>query len=396
MFGADAQADARSIRTTLISALFFTWFFAACMWTLNALRRPVPPHRRLPPLWLPGMIVSELAPLYLILRALIAALFLAVGAAERPIGQFGIVLFAVSELGLVVLIVRTILGARGTGHSPPWHTLFEVVERLPTDVEHRAEIPYWDDLTLDIYSMDGVSSAPALVYVHPGSWMRGRPGRQARAMFHRLSRRGWVVFDIRYPLSPDATFPDHLIGVKRAIAWVRETSGEWGVDPSRVVVSGGSSGAHLAALAALTAEDRGLQPGFEEMDTSVVACMPFYGIYDLLVRNPTRYDWPFIAQYVMKATPSDDPELYRLGSPVDQVHSGAPPFFVVHGEFDSVVLAAESEHFVTALERAGVVTRFFEVPGAQHGFDAIASLRTRAVADMCVEWLETRVDPGRS
>jgi acetyl esterase/lipase len=115
--------------------------------------------------------------------------------------------------------------------------------------------------------------------------------------------------------------------------------------------------------------------------------LPFYGIYDLLVRNPTRYDWPFVAQHVLKTLPDVDRDLYHLGSPIDQVHIGAPPFFVLHGEFDSIVLSAESEHFVTALRDAGVDTTYFEVPGAQHGFDAIASMRTRAVAAMCVEWL---------
>jgi acetyl esterase/lipase len=74
------------------------------------------------------------------------------------------------------------------------------------------------------------------------------------------------------------------------------------------------------------------------------------------------------------------------------VHEGAPPFFVLHGEFDSVVLPAESEHFVAALERAGVEHRYFEVPGAQHGFDAIQSLRTRAVAAMCVDWMVAKFD----
>ena len=51
--------------------MFFTWFFAATLWTVNALRRPVPPGRGLAPLWLPGMIVSELAPGLLVVRALI-------------------------------------------------------------------------------------------------------------------------------------------------------------------------------------------------------------------------------------------------------------------------------------------------------------------------------------
>lgn len=372
----------------MIAALFFTWFFAASLWTVNALRRPVPPHRRLPPLWLPGMLISELAPLYFVARALIAWGFVALGVLDNPVGQAGLALFVFSEAGLLVLIGRSIRSAHQTGHSPSTLTLFKVYERLPAGVELKSEIHYWEDLTLDLYSKPGLVDAPTLIYVHPGSWMRGRPGRQARALFYRLASRGWVILDIRYPLSPAATFPDHIIGVNRAIAWAKSEGVAFGVDPARVVTSGGSSGAHLAALAALTWDEPGLQPGFEEADTSVVACLPFYGIYDLLVRNPTRYDWPFIARYVMKARVEERPDLYRLGSPIDQVRQDAPPFLVVHGEFDSIVLPSESRHFVEAMREAGATADYHEVHGAQHGFDAIASLRTRAVATLCVEWLK--------
>lgn len=387
MFVADGAAD-----VGLISALFFTWFAAACLWTVNALRRPVPPGKRFPPLWLPGMLVSELAPLYFILRIVVAAVFLVLGAADLAIGRAGIWLFAASQIGLLVVIARTIRGAKATGHAPPVFTLLKLRESMPEGVVCQPEVPYWDSLTLDIYAREDAETAPTLIYVHPGSWMRGRPGRQARALFHRLSARGWVILDIRYPLSPDATFPEHLIGVKRAIAWAKSGKGAAvGVDPERVAIAGGSSGAHLAALAALTAGDGELQPEFEDVDVSVVACVPFYGIYDLLVRNPTRYDWPFIARLVMKAKPEDDPDLYERGSPIDQVHSNAPPFLVVHGEFDSVVLPLESQHFVAALRDAGVDATYVEVPGAQHGFDAVASLRTRAVANLCTDWLTAKV-----
>lgn len=337
------------------------------------------------------MLVSELAPIYFVGRSLIAVVFLALGAVSRPIGVAGLWLFLASQVGLVVLMWRGVASARHTGHSPAWWTLFKTWERLPDGVERGVEIPYWDSLTLDSYGRAGLAQAPTLVYVHPGSWMRGRPGRQARVMFHRLAMRGWLVLDIRYPLSPDATFPEHLIGVKRAVAWAKSEGRRLGVDPGRVVISGGSSGAHLAALAALTAGKPGLQPGFEDADVSVAACVVFYGIYDLLIRNPTRFDWPFIANTVMKARATEAPELYELGSPVDQVHSEAPPFLVVHGEYDSVVLSAESEHFVSALRAFGVDVEYLEVPGAQHGFDAIASIRSRAVANRCVEWLTLKV-----
>ena len=372
----------------MIAALFFTWFFVAGLWTVNALRRPVPPHRRLPPLWLPGMLISELAPVYFVLRAVVAWAFVGLGALDDPVGWAGLVLFVLSEVGLIVLMVRTVRSARDTGRSPSVLTLAKVYERRPDEVQLRPEVHYWNDLTLDIYSQPGLSGAPTLVYVHPGSWMRGRPGRQARSLFYRLAKRGWVILDIRYPLSPAATFPDHIIGVNRAIAWARSEGVEYGVDPNRVAISGGSSGAHLAALAALTWDEPGLQPGFEEADTSVIGCVPFYGIYDLLVRNPTRYDWPFIARDVMKARSEDRPDLYRLGSPLDQVRPDASPFLVIHGEFDSVVLPSESRHFVEALREAGGTVDYHEVHGAQHGFDAVASLRTRAVANLCVDWLK--------
>jgi len=134
----------------------------------------------------------------------------------------------------------------------------------------------------------------------------------------------------------------------------------------------------------------GLQPGFEDANTSLIACVPHYGIYDLLVRNGTRYDWPFIASHVMKSSPGESPELYRLGSPIDLAHRHAPPFLLVHGEYDSLVLPAESVHFVEALQSEGAPATYREVAGGQHGFDAFASLRARAVGAMVVGFLEAR------
>jgi acetyl esterase/lipase len=369
------------------SALFFTWFFAASLWTVNALRRPVPPGGGFPPLWLPAMIVSELAPFFFLARGLIAWGFMAAGALDLGIGRAGFILFIGSELGLIPLIARSVRAARETGHSPGGFTLLVARNALPDGLEKTAGIPYWGRYTLDAYRRSDAREAPTLIYVHPGSWMRGRTGRQALPLFYRLGEDGWVILDIQYPLSPEATFPEHLIGVKRAIAWARQEGRQLGIDPTRIAISGGSSGAHLAALSALTWDNPELQPGFEDSDTSLMACVPHYGIYDLLVRNATRYDWPFVAQHVMKQRPAEAPDLYRLGSPIDLVRPDAPPFLVVHGNFDSVVLVEESRHFVAALQLAQADVTYHEVWGGQHGFDAIASLRTRAVDAMIADFL---------
>lgn len=387
-----------------MSIFFFLWFLVSAVVTVNAIRRPVPPGRGFPPLWLPGMLVSELAPWLFIVRGLIAWAFVEVGALDSPLGQIGFALFAFAELGLLLLISRTIRAARQAGGPAGPLALLKVYQRLPRGVEKREHVRYWDDLTLDVYRRPETACAPCLIYVHPGSWTRGRPGRTAKPLLYELARAGWVIFDIRYPLSPVATFPDHLIGVKRAVAWAKDAGQTLGVDPSRVAIAGASSGAHLAALAALTWDHRDLQPGFETADTSLIAAAPHYGIYDLLIRNGTRYDWPFIARNVLKVRPQQAPDLYRLGSPIDQVRPDAPPTLVVHGDFDSVVLAGESRHFVAALEAAGAPVRYHEVIGAQHGFDAVASARSRAVGSLVARYLreiaagvdERRSDGGSS
>ena len=375
----------------LLSAFFFTWFAAALVWTVNALRRPVPPDHRFPPMWLPAMVVAELAPLFLISRIAIFVVFVLLDGATGRLGPATVALFVAGLAGLVVIIGRSVRALRVASNPPsPW-SLFKVRERVPVGVVKESSIGYWGDLALDVYHNG--RGGPGLIYMHPGSWMRGRPGRQARAMFHRLAQAGWVVLDIDYPKSPRATFPEHVIGVKRAIAWARSDASQlYDIDGSRIVLSGGSAGAHLAAVAALTANTPDLQPGFEGIDTSVAACVPFYGIFDLLVRRPTRVDWPFISRHVLKTSPADDPNLYRLGSPIDLIDVSTPHFLVVHGELDSVVLPDESRHFADLLDKTSSSdVEYLEVPGGQHGFDAFASLRARAVAQTCVDWLERHI-----
>ena len=119
-----------------------------------------------------------------------------------------------------------------------------------------------------------------MIQVHGGGWIAGSRLEQGIPLLNHLAANGWIGFAVDYRLSPRATMPEHVIDVKRAIAWVRAHADELGVDPERIALTGGSAGGHLTALAALTADDKALQPGFEDADTSVAAAVPFYGIYD--------------------------------------------------------------------------------------------------------------------
>jgi acetyl esterase/lipase len=219
-------------------------------------------------------------------------------------------------------------------------------------------------------------------------------------MLH-LAAEGWVCVAANYRLSPRVTFPDHLIDCKLALRWIRENITEYGGDPDFVVVTGGSAGGHLAALLALTPNDPEFQPGFEGADTSVTACVPFYGVYDLAeVFDPRDRAGAhgervgrWFARRIAGATVEEDRERFVRYSPIAHVGPQAPPFFVVHGGRDNLVPAEQARRFVAALrEVSREPVLYAEIPGASHAFEVFHSVRTENVVngvDRFLAWLHS-------
>ena len=237
---------------------------------------------------------------------------------------------------------------------------------------------------LDVWKrtdLGAAARAPVLLQIHGGAWTMGRKEGQAEPLMAHLAERGWVCVTANYRLSPRATWPDHIIDVKRALAWTKANIADHGGDPGFVVITGGSAGGHLCSLAALTPNLADFQPGFEDDDTSVAAAVPFYGLYDFTDGRGTSSAEleEFLAARVFKSTLADDHVRWQQASPISHVGPHAPPFFVLHGTNDSLVPLAQPRAFVDALRNASrqpVV--YAELPGAQHAFEAMPSLRTHA------------------
>lgn len=352
---------------------------------------------RLGPLWFAALFSGELAPFQAAGQLGVAAGFTAAGWAGGWPGAAG---WAATGLSVALLGVNfgRALGTRRvveqaaaaiTGSpvrlpAPRIGRLLRPYPAPPRGLVIERDVAYGPDPAhrLDRFSLpDRPDPAPVLVQVHGGGWTGGRRDQQARPLIHRLAAAGWLVYSISYRLSPRATFPDHLIDVKRAIAWIRERGAGAG-DAAFVAVTGGSAGGQLAALAALTAGEPRYQPGFEEADTRVQAAVPFYGVHDLADRTGTRPKWPYLATYVLKATPREDPELWASASPIRSARAHRPPFLIVHGGADTLVRPGESRRLAAALSGAGPEpVGLAEIPGATHGFDAVHSLRTEWVVD---------------
>lgn len=381
------------------------------------------PLRREPwsiPSFVVGWLVGE-APLQSLVWQVIATVIFGVfGAFDGWAGWLGLALAVVSWAGLVGLAVS---GRRATGVvqaaldqvrqpdfpvpaetvAPGWSSFWRITRAIPLKgraVESVKGVDYWGDgerhHRLDIYRsrLTPPNGAPVMVYIHGGAWVMGDKREQGKPMVYELVARGWVCVTVNYRLSPRASWPAHIVDVKRAVAWVRAHIADYGGDPSFLAVSGGSAGGHLAALLALTPGDPDFQPGFEHEDTSVDACIPFYGVMDLTGTDEgaTRYGpglLELLERKVMKASASENPALFRAASPTYRVHEGAPPFFILHGRNDTLVPVFVARTFVATLRAVSAApVAYAELPLAQHAFDVLASLRGQATTAGVVAFLQ--------
>lgn len=366
--------------------------------------------------FLASFMVVELAIFHIVLAAVIVLVLVAAGALSGWPGQVALLVVGASCVALAIVQWRArptagVLEAalvEGLGDAYrerlPTERLAEAEAPLGPQVRHpfRRQDPAVEVLRdlhyssahsrhrLDLYRpRAGVTGAPVLLQVHGGAWQYGDKGSQALPLMQHLSAHGWISVAVNYRLCPRDRFPAPLVDCKRALAWVRDHIAQYGGDPSFVVVTGGSAGAHLAALVALTANRPELQPGFSSADTTVAACVPFYGTYDFLDRENVRGDsgrvTRLLTDKVMPCAPHEDSSLWDVASPIAQVHERAPPFFVLHGTYDSLSKVEEARSFVLRLRevsRQPVV--YAELPAAQHAWDLVHSVRAeqsaRAVA----------------
>lgn len=341
------------------------------------------------PSFLGSWLAIELAWLNIVLGVGLTVALVALGALDGWPGWVGLALSVVSWLLLAVTVVWSRGAARDAaavladlGEPDPvvrgrWSRTRDVTfarvagRTLKLDVYAPAETP-----------PDG-ARRPAVLQVHGGAWIIGDKREQGIPLLKELARHGWVGFNANYRLSPAATWPDHLVDIKRALAFVRDHADEYGVDPGFVVVTGGSAGGHLAAMMALTQGDPRYQPGFEDADTSVQACVPFYGVYDFTNRAGTMprqfRDW-FLQPMIVKAFYDDEPERFAEASPMDNLRPDVPPFFVIHGDHDTLAPVEDARAFVAALREVSTSSvHYLELRGAQHAFDVFTSVRTRRV-----------------
>lgn len=400
-----------------METVFFGASIAGLVLTVNAWR----PFRNVyltVPVFFGGWLMSELAPVLLVIHVVTVAAFVLGGAVQGVQGWVALALSSASGVVLWWMVreadrVHDILeDALGDGlgedyrerltptfpyeQGRRWFLLLMPFWLWSRAVRRHRGIRYGDRRfrnALDVYTpRAGAHGAPVLLYVHGGGWSPvSNKNHQGKPLMHHLAARGWVCVSANYRVSPKVAFPEHLIDVKRALAWVKANVASHGGDPSFVVVTGGSAGGHLAALVGLTQNDPEYQPGFEQADTSVQGCVPHYGVYDFTPDAGTKFvikrGW-FLEKVIMQRSLAEHRAEFEKASPHYRVHEDAPPFFVVHGANDSLAPVTEARAFVAKLrEVSGAPVVYAELTRTQHAFDVFHSIRTthvvRAVERFC-------------
>jgi acetyl esterase/lipase len=226
----------------------------------------------------------------------------------------------------------------------------------------------------DLYHPKGLTKAPVLVAIHGGGFQVGSKSFYVYwGAF--LARNGYAVFAIDYRLGKPGAYPAAVYDSKAAIQFVRAKAAEFDLDPDRIGLIGDSSGAYLAALAALAADQftaAYTDDPFAATPATVKAVVGFYGAYDLLAqwsRELVSSPGAGAVEKFLGASPMQNRRIYFEASPISYatVDRNKVRFLLIHGTDDDIIdPESQSGTFLTALTRAGFFVRRIVIPGAGH------------------------------
>jgi len=202
------------------------------------------------------------------------------------------------------------------------------------------------------------SGAPLLIFIHGGYWQSLDKG-DFLYLAPAFNAAGVAYASLNYTLAPEASIPEMVAEVRRAVAWLAAQGAALGFDAGRMVIAGHSAGGHLAAMVLSTdwEKDFGLPA-----DTIKGGCS-ISGIYDI---EPLRHSYQ---QPVLQLTA----EVASSHSPIRCLPAAAGPLICAVGSTEPEEFQDQQREYLAAWRAAGLIGFEVALPGRHH-FDAVDAL----------------------
>lgn len=255
-------------------------------------------------------------------------------------------------------------------NNPEFHDLLDLKANIVFSTANGEELalqlmkPQW---------ASGGKGFPLVVFIQGSAWTKPNQFWELPQLA-LLVKRGFVVASVTHRSCFQAPAPAFLQDVKAALRFLRKNATEYDIDPDRVCAWGTSSGGNTALLLGLTGDD----PAFETeehagVSTKVNCVVDCFGPTDLIKMVDVQFkDYPQKEDNVIWALGGKSHDTYRdklkLISPICYVEPGRelPPFLVLHGDADPVVLYEDSVAFYEKMTECGHAIDLVRVTDAPH------------------------------
>lgn len=266
----------------------------------------------------------------------------------------------------VMTLLMLVVASAGYAQETPaaWTIALEDSYRVVPNVTYVTASNY--EAKLDLYvSRSPDQLRPTMIFIHGGGWVNGVKEGSVMSLLPYLAM-GMNVVNVEYRLGRVATAPAAVEDCRCALRWVIQNGKTYGIDTTRLVVTGQSAGGHLALMTGLLPASAGLDrqcPGPD--DLRVAAIVNWYGITDVndLLDGPNTK--PYAVAWLGSAP--DREAIARRVSPLTYVRPGLPPVFSIHGDADPTVPYQHGVRLHEALTAAGVPNELLTTTNGRHG-----------------------------
>ena len=260
------------------------------------------------------------------------------------------------------------------------YPFIKIVEsEIPGGINYEKDVVYKSiddrELHLDLFQSTNRDERllPAVILIHGGGWKSGDKSMMI-PMALKLAEYGFVTATVEYRLSPEAKFPASIYDIKSAIKWLKQNSGLYSIDTSKIALLGCSAGGTLAAFVGTTA---GMDK-FEFISDSVninfsfevQAIIDIDGILDFTHPAESGKDTipenPSAGKLWLGSSFNENPQLWIEASPLTYVDSNTPPMLFINSSIDR--FHAGRDEAIKILEENNIYYEVQTIPNTPHSF----------------------------